>query len=60
MEKQIKGEVEKGKADFCVGISKGTITVRRSSGEILHQVKNAKKGSWDKIWEAIKAIESTK
>lgn len=59
MEKETKADIEQGAAHMNIELSKGTIIVTHgSSGKVLHEVKNAKKGSWDKLWTAIREIES--
>jgi hypothetical protein len=56
-----KPKIEAGAAHFSADLSGGTITVRHgTTNEILRQIKNAEAGSWDKIWNAIRAIKSVK
>jgi len=58
MKKQTKN-IERGEASFIADLTDGTITITHGTDKvILFQAKNAKEGSWDKIWETIKSIES--
>jgi len=51
-------EIEKGSAEFKVTLSDGNITITRNSGHILHEIKDAEEGSFDKIWETIRSLKS--
>ena len=44
---------EQGAAEIRVCLTKGKIKVYHCEGPLLFE-KKAKKGDWDKIWEAIK------
>lgn len=44
---------EKGSAEIKICLTSGEIKVYHSEGNLLFE-KTAKKGDWDKIWEAIK------
>ena len=51
-------QVERGEASIKIDLTDGMITVYHGTdGDVLHQVKNARKGSWDKLWKAIRAIK---
>lgn len=59
--KKTSKEIDNGADHIKVELEGGTITVRHgSNNEILHEVENAEKGSWSKMWEAIRAIKSVK
>lgn len=49
--------VEPGEAGLIITLRNGVIQViNRDTRELLHEVRNAPVGSWDKLWEAIKLI----
>lgn len=49
---------EIGAAGITIVLEHGHITVTHSeNGNLLHKVKHVKPGTWDKLWEAIYAIE---
>lgn len=55
----MKTNIEMGSAEIIIELYEGTISVRHGEDHrLLHEVKNAKDGSWDKLWEAIREIES--
>lgn len=57
----MKNEIERGAASIVITLEQGKITVTHGTARVvLHEVENAKAGSWDKIWNAIRSIESVK
>ena len=52
---------EKGQASILIKLEDGNITVEHGTehdGTPLLFIPNAKMGSWDKIWETLKALQS--
>ena len=65
VEKQKKGyasEEEEGDAAIIITMRQSTIQVisMTPEKELLHEIRVAPKGAWDKIWEGIKSIKSIK
>lgn len=50
---EVEEEQEKGEAEMKICLTDGEIKVYHCEGPLLFE-KKAKKGDWDKIWEAIK------
>jgi hypothetical protein len=49
-----------GSASMFIDLTQGKITVTHGTIDdaVLHEVDKVKEGSWKKLWEAIRAIES--
>jgi hypothetical protein len=56
-----KKQTEKGEASILIELKKGDITIYHGDqGDILLEKKNVEGGSWDKIWDTLKAIKENK
>jgi hypothetical protein len=52
---------ELGEASITIELQNSNITVKHGEdGSILLKINDVKQGSWDKLWEAIRSIESAK
>jgi len=56
------GEIERGSASMLIDLSDGNINVFHGSdnSDVLLEIKNAPRGSWDKIWNTLRSIKGVK
>jgi len=52
--------IEAGAAGITVTLEDGTISVHHHEGPLLLEIKNAKAGSWDKIWDTLRSLQPVK
>lgn len=60
MKTKTKRQTEDGAASILIELEDGNITVKHGTdGSVLLIVENALVGSWDKLWDALYAIEKS-